>query len=99
MKEISIRKRNGKIFVFSVSDEDYDFLMQWRWHISGGYAARRTKKAEGQGQRKVYMHRIILERKLEGPIPDGFSGDHIDRDVTNNTRENLTGRHQAGELF
>jgi hypothetical protein len=89
MKEIIIWKYHRQKFVVLVSDEDYDFLMQWQWHISGGgYAARRSRKSEGK-RRMLYMHRVILERKLDDLIPDGFVVDHIDRNTVNNTRENL----------
>ena len=35
------------------------------------------------------LHRIILERKLGYPIPEGYVCDHIDRNKLNNIRNNL----------
>ena len=42
-----------------VDDEDFEYLNQWKWHYNNnGYAAR---KENGQA---IYMHRVVLERKL-----------------------------------
>jgi hypothetical protein len=65
--------------LFAVVDaEDYAWLRQWKWRISGrGYAVR-----VGAGK-PVAMHREILQ------TPEGVETDHIDRNRTNNVRANL----------
>ena len=64
----------------TVSDEDYEYLMQWKWHAKKGrntfYAVRCPS---------VYMHREILKRKGV----EATHTDHIDGDGLNNTRDNL----------
>lgn len=65
-----------------VDDEDYDFLMQWKW-----YAHRRhdgefiAKTRSGKG--KILMHRLIVN------TPSDMQTDHIDGDTLNNRRSNL----------
>ena len=60
-----------------VDDQDYDYLMQWKWHAAKGvkYAGR---------NRSIYMHQVIAERM-------GFEtiADHIDGNGLDNRRENL----------
>lgn len=74
MKEIQLNKG----FVTQVSDEDYEYLNQWKWRISTKRRAIRTK-----GKITIYMHRVIMN------APDGMEVDHIDRTPLNNQRENL----------
>src|SRR5581483_11702928 len=68
-----------------VSDEDYDYLNQWTWHISHsndnsvGYATNTIKGL---------MHHVILER-MGSIIKINMEADHKDRDHFNNQRENL----------
>jgi len=77
MKEIPTSKGN----VAKVSDEWFEYLSQWKWYDSRGYAAR---SAGGRkNKHMIYMHSIIC------PAPDGFETDHIDRDRLNNQIENL----------
>ncbi len=68
-----------------VDDEDFDFLMQWKW-----YAHKRpcTFYAErgfivGGKKTKVWMHRLI------NSTPPHLFTDHIDGDGLNNQRANL----------
>jgi hypothetical protein len=73
-----------------VDDDDFDWLMLWKWHASWNptgrkfYACRSsprdTTKPKNQQQRKIWMHEIISG----GPRPD-----HKDRDGLNNRRSNL----------
>ncbi len=61
-----------------VDDEDYDYLMQWKWQFhSKGYARRRSNG------KNIYMHRIINK------TPDGLITDHINRDPLDNRKLNL----------
>ena len=71
MKEILLTKGNKAM----VDDCDYEYLSQWKWYLSGGYAISNDKRKK--------MHRLIMDAK------DGEIVDHIDRDKLNNTRSNL----------
>ena len=90
MKRKKILVSRGKSYAW-VSGEDYTYLMQWKWHDGNGYARRyaRANEAEGRKGNSIYMHRVVLERKLGHPIPDDLIPDHLDRDKSNNTRQNL----------
>lgn len=79
MKRIPLTKGKEAL----VDDEDYEFLMQWSWYYTGGYA-RRT---ETQANRRVsvFMHNVVAHRAdIQGPEVD-----HRDRDPLNNQRYNL----------
>lgn len=65
-----------------VDDEDYQWLIQWKWCFCKNYAVRGSKRINGK-QKTIYMHREILT-----PI-DGFITDHINRDTLDNRRSNL----------
>jgi HNH endonuclease len=66
MKEITLTK--GKVAL--VSDDDYNFVSQWKWCASlesrgtKWYAIRwSTKEEHGEGKRfKIRMHRAIMEQ-------------------------------------
>jgi hypothetical protein len=74
MKKISV---DEKYFTL-VDDEDYDWLVQWRWHLSvHGYVYRIEKR------KYVFMHREIMH------TPDDKGTDHIDGLGRNNQRKNL----------
>jgi hypothetical protein len=60
-----------------VDDGDFEFLNQWRWSVSRGYAVRR---AHGTN---VRMHRLLLELQL-GEYTDHMNGNRLD-----NRRVNL----------
>lgn len=66
-----------------VDDEDYEFLMQWKWCCDHGYAAR-TRPGRGNGS--VYMHRVILERM---GFKDFEQCDHKNLTRADNRRRNL----------
>jgi hypothetical protein len=75
MKQIPLTKGQFAI----VDDEDYDYLMRWKWSYCNGYASRsiwgRTTK--------VTMHRLINQ------TPDGLFTDHINGDKLDNRKCNL----------
>ena len=82
MKQIPLTQ--GKFAL--VDDEDYEYLMQWRWYYDHGYAIRNTfvSRAEGkQTNKRTYMHREILQ------TPKNMLSDHIDGNKINNQRNNL----------
>jgi hypothetical protein len=86
MKEITLTR--GRIA--KVSDEDYDYLNQFKWYYDTpnggrtGYACR----TNWQLRKNERMHSVILKR-MGFKIEPGFASDHIDRDGLNNQRENL----------
>jgi len=54
-------------YVTRVSDEDYDFLMQWKWtyavsHPKGGLVYARRSLRVGDQNVTVLMHRVIIDR-------------------------------------
>jgi hypothetical protein len=61
-----------------VDAADYEWLDQYRWGLSNGYAARRDVN-----NKIIYMHRLIL------PPPPRMLVDHIDGNKANNCRSNL----------
>ena len=69
-----------------VDDEDSD-VAQIPWYATRyGYAVTNRK---GQKRTTVFLHRVILERIVGGPLPPGLETDHINRDRLDNRRENL----------
>jgi hypothetical protein len=81
MKKIPLTQ--GKFAI--VDDEDYEWLMQWKWHarkVNGRfYACRRLSRRLGHAY--VHMHQEILRP------PPGYECDHINRDPLDNRRANL----------
>lgn len=76
-------------FVAIVDEEDYEYLMQWKWAGNVyGYASRQTTPVPFK-KVSLRMHRVIMERMLGGPIPKGLWVDHIDGNPGNNQRNNL----------
>lgn len=86
VKRISLTQ--GKEAV--VSDRDYTYLSQWKWHYvkckdnngRGGYAVRTGPPPTKAG---VYMHKEVARRMR---LPNG-QVDHRDRNKLNNQRCNL----------
>lgn len=68
----------------TVDDEDFEYLRQFSWCVSHGYAVRK-----GNGKSQILMHRVVLERKLGRSLIKGEKSDHKDRIPSNNTRDNL----------
>jgi len=60
-----------------VDDEDYEFLMKFKWSFHGHYAVREEMK------KRIYMHRLVAK------TPDGMDTDHINRDRLDNRKKNL----------
>ena len=78
MKEIYTSKN----IAIQVSDEDFDWLNSFNWHInSNGYAIRNYG---GHRSKQKYMHREILGLTKRSEIAD-----HKDRNRLNNQRDNL----------
>jgi hypothetical protein len=82
MKEIPLTRG----MVALVDDEDYAWLMQWRWRLLPSknncfYAT--TSVPSGGKNKSISMHRMILK------TPKGMLTDHIDGNGLNNQRSNL----------
>jgi len=73
-----------------VDDEDFDWLMQWKWHASWNlrtrsfYAVRSIPLPNGKKTTES-MHRVILGLGRG----DKLQGDHIDHDTLDNRRANV----------
>ena len=74
-----------KIYVYGrqekealIDDEDFDYLNQWRWHLSAkGYAVRKP------GKSCIFMHRLLNK------TPYNMQTDHINRNKLDNRKSNL----------
>jgi len=83
MKKIYLGKSG---FVTFVDDEDYRFLMRWRWYTVHGRNTHYVERERYGGYRKhesISMHRVIMD------TPDGIEVDHKDGDGLNNQKSNL----------
>lgn len=84
MKQISIY---GGHFAL-VDDEDFEYLSQWKWHLTKNGYAQRSKnmgKINGKVKIKTYkMHKQIMGENLNFP-----NIDHKDGNKLNNQRSNL----------
>jgi hypothetical protein len=77
MKEILLTQ--GKVAI--VDDEDYEYLSQWSWCYSGGYANRYFHRK--MKSKSISMHRMIMN------TPDNMDTDHINHNTLDNRRCNL----------
>lgn len=96
MKQIPLTQ--GKFAL--VDDEDYDFLMQWKWHYrpetsSSGYAARSHNFYNEKGKRtakQIWMHRVINKTM------DNFDTDHCNGNGLDNQKSNLRTANRAQNI-
>ncbi len=65
-----------------VDKEDYEFLNQWKWRFSTGYAIR-TDYGGGVYKKTILMHRLINN------TPAHLETDHINLNRLDNRRSNL----------
>jgi len=94
MPEIILSERYTE-FVALVDDEDYGYLIQWRWtfkrskrtHNGHIYACRNTWS--GGKRIKIMMHNVILERKGEPRPSPEHTGHHKNTKPLDNRRSNL----------
>jgi hypothetical protein len=73
---------NQSSLICTVSDEDFEYLHQFRWTLCNSY----VRRSLGGGY--LYLHHEIAER-MGLSIPFGHQIDHFDRFPLNNVRENL----------
>ena len=78
MKEIQLTQ--GKVAL--VDDEDYEYLNQWKWHVSNGNYARRTIY-NFKLCKALFMHREIMK------VSKGLLVDHINGNSLDNRKLNL----------
>ncbi len=74
----------GKFAV--VDDEDYDWLMQWKWFAvkrKGGFVAVRNSSRTQGKRKKILMHRLIMD------CPDTLQIDHIHHVTLDNRKTQL----------
>ncbi|AZF89947.1 hypothetical protein [Methanosarcina virus MetMV] len=91
MKTINIYRKKEVVGQTQVSDEDYVDLNQYRWGVQRGKNtdyAKRGKSVEGRILH-IFMHRVVLERKLGRLLLSGEFTDHIDHNGLNNQRDNI----------
>lgn len=84
MKEILLANGRG---VALVDDEDYDWLMQWKWHLDNHGYAKRTRWSKQDDKKTcvgIRMHRVIL-----GITNSQVKVDHINSNRLDNQRKNL----------
>ena len=78
MKEIYLSNNNG---IALVDDEDYEMLIQYKWH-----------NANGRAQTHIYINNKRTTKKIHNLLlksPKGFEIDHIDGNPLNNQKNNL----------
>lgn len=81
----------------TVDDEDYHFLMQWKWHAYRGhdgtvYAHRNSEPVNGK-RSHIMMHRVIND------TPPGMDTDHVNGDGLDNRRANLRTASRAQNMW
>jgi hypothetical protein len=95
-----------------VSDEDYEFFVQWLWtfavshkgnetliYIRRSISIRAPDTPRGWRSVTILMHRVCLEERMLIPPPSPrHTVHHIDGDSLNNQRTNLTWRSPAGQM-
>lgn len=83
MRKIKLTK--GKFAL--VDDEDFEYLNQWKWCFSEGYAVRseyhHVHGLNHRVQKLIRMHRVI------NSTPKNLQTDHINGDGLDNRRSNL----------
>lgn len=64
-----------------VDDEDYEYLMQWKWYVAKGYAIRNV--GQRPNRTRLFMHRGVAKTL------QGMETDHINGNTLDNRRVNL----------
>lgn len=70
-----------------VDNEDYDFLMQWKWYAlrvrNNYYAVRHPPRDGSMNQSMIRMHRVVMN------TPDNMQVDHKDHNGLNCQKYNM----------
>lgn len=80
VRQIPLSNRPGTYAL--VDEDDFEYLSQFIWTYSQGYA-RRSKRRKEPDARNLSMHRIVMD------CPDGLTVDHINFNKLDNRKENL----------
>jgi hypothetical protein len=84
--KIPIWRRGGTVRAFALVDEgDHAEVASRRWHLGGGYAARRVGSARRPGSYILLLHRQLLGLQRGDPR----MGDHENGDTLDYRRSNL----------
>lgn len=71
----------------------FEYLSQWVWYAytdkHGHWYTRRNISDNGKSK-PIRMHRVVMEYKLNKPIPDNLFVDHWNHDGLDNRFENLS---------
>lgn len=71
-----------------IDDCDAD-LAEYRWFCSHqGYTVR-SYHVSKHNKPIIFLHSVIMERKLGHSVPDGYYVDHVNRNKLDNRRDNL----------
>jgi hypothetical protein len=73
-----------------VDDEDFEYLNQFRWHFSQGYAFRRLPKKDGY--KIIALHRFLLK------APKGTEVDHVNLNKLDCRKSNLRITNRSGNM-
>jgi hypothetical protein len=86
MKRIALTKGKEAL----VDDQDYEYLMQWKWKASHNrntfYANACTSRTYPGGRQYFSMHRLVA---AQIGFPLGDKVDHVNRNGLDNQRNNL----------
>lgn len=78
MKTIPLSGKYGDGKFALVDNEDFEYLNQWKWHLSQwGYAVR------SRHNKGIYMHKEVMKS------PPGMIVDHKNMNILDNRKENL----------
>jgi hypothetical protein len=90
MTTIQLKGPKSSALSAIVDDDDFEFLSQFKWNITGkGHVGRTVRFFENGRRRKavIWMHRVVMERA--GYKIDGFQVDYINLNKVDNRKENL----------
>lgn len=79
MDDYKISLSQGKFAI--VDEDDFENLMQWKWHYTNTGYARRNDKTNNR--KAIKMHRYIMD------APEGMDVDHINGNGLDNRKSNL----------
>ena len=90
MRSIPLRNRKKEIIAYTlVDDEDYEWLNQWKWYMSHGYAIRASsRKLNKNGKQKTISMSVEI-MKYNHLWEKGKEVDHINRQKLDNQKSNL----------
>lgn len=89
MKEIQLTQ--GKMAL--VDDEDFEWLSAWKWQAIKNkntfYACRAFHRNNSLVERTTLSMHVAIWEHHNGPVPEGHTIDHIDRNSLDNQKSNF----------